>query len=218
MTLLGRLQRGLETTYRVDTHLDVDAFIVDEGERERAAGPDERRPREQLLLRQDGGELSLGLFLDGGVIANLEQHDPSAGLTETNFGDFCLAVEGVSHFVYVAHRAAHDRSVSALEMELQAEVDKFVSCALLREDADDHAGVGASELRRRLFDDVHYHDDLRGPERDRYRVANDEARRYAGSIERRFLRDPRVPDLLAELRRFYRLGLEDKLAHIAHAA
>ncbi len=44
------------------------------------------------------------------------------------------------------------------------------------------------------------------------------SRRYAGSIERRFLRDPRVPDLLAELRRFYRLGLEDKLAHIAHAA
>jgi hypothetical protein len=57
--------------------------------------------------------------------------------------------------------------VTALELELQAEVDKFVSCLLL----------GAAEARRsarlraRLYHDVHYADDLDGPERARYLTA-----------------------------------------------
>ena len=65
------------------------------------------------------------------ALANLERHDPATRLDETNFADFCLAVEGVSHFIYVALRAADDRGVSQLELELQAEVDKFACCVLV---------------------------------------------------------------------------------------
>ena len=118
-SVLGRLQRGLEALYRVETRLDVDAFMVGEAAREEALGGDGRRPREQLLVSQSGQELSLGLFLDGEALKNLERHDPSDGLSEHNFWDFCLAVEGVSHFIYVALCAAHDRSVTALELDLQ---------------------------------------------------------------------------------------------------
>ena len=72
-------------------------------------------------------------------------------------------------------------------------------------------------LRRRLFRDVRFADDLDADERDRYRTANDEADRYAGALERRFVAPDRLDDMLAELRRFYRLGLRDKLGHIARA-
>ena len=61
-----------------------------------------RAPREQLLLREDDGELGMALFVDAAALANLERHDPAARLDDRNFSDFCLAVEGVSHFVYVA--------------------------------------------------------------------------------------------------------------------
>ena len=71
------------------------------------------------------------LFVDAAALANLERHDPAARLDDRNFSDFCLAVEGVSHFVYVALAAARQRPVSQLELELQAEVDKFVCCCLL---------------------------------------------------------------------------------------
>ena len=212
-SVVGRLQRGLETLYRVRTGLDVDVFMVGEQARHEALGEGTtRRPREQLLVSEASGELELGLFLDGDMLANLARHDPAAGLSEANFWDFCLAVEGVSHFIYVALCAASDRSVTALELELQAEVDKFVSCTLLSPERD----TGA--LRERLYDHISLAADLDDTERARYRTANDEAHRYARSLDRRFIKSGQLGSMLAELRRFYRLSLTGKLHHIAQAA
>jgi hypothetical protein len=212
-SVVGRLQRGLETLYRVETRLDVDAFMVGEQARHQALGAGTaRRPREQLLVSQSGEELELGLFLDREALSNLAANDPAEGLSEANFWDFCLAVEGVSHFIYVALCAARDRPVTALELELQAEVDKFVSCTLLTNRRD------TGRLRARLYEEVGLAADLDDTERDRYQTANDEAHRYARSLDRRFLRQGRVAGMLVELRRFYRLSLPDKLHHIARAA
>jgi hypothetical protein len=197
------LQRGLEVLYRVETNLQVDAFVIDEEQRRRAGVA--RAPREQLLIREDAGELGMGLFVDRAALDNLERNDPSLGLDDANFADFCVALEGVSHFVYLALCAAGHRRVSALELELQAEVDKFVCCVLLAGPASDRRG-----LRRRLYDDVRFLDDLDADERDRYRTANAEAARYAEALDRRFVREQRVADMLGELRRFYRMGLDDK--------
>lgn len=206
-SVLARLQLGLEGLYRVRTDLAVDAFVIDEQQRQHAGVA--RAPREQLLLRQAGDDLDLGLYVDPATVANLEKQDPARGLHDGNFHDFCLAVEGVSHFVYVALCAAGDRQVSALELELQAEVDKFACCVLLSK--------RGARLRRRLYDDVRLHDDLDADERDRYRTANQQANRYAAGLERRFIDTDRMNDMLDELRRFYRLRLTGKLEHIARA-
>lgn len=219
-SILSRLQRGIETLYRVDTQLDVDAFVVDEKARSIALRNSDgsqgtaRRPREQLLVTQSRDELKLALFLDADAITNLQAHDPAHGLGTENFNDFCLAIEGVSHFVYVAICAAGDRSVSALELELQAEVDKFVTCLLM---ASDHHN-SASQVRSLLFDEPHYAQDLSTEEHDRYVAANRAANTYAASLHRRYLAHERTNDMLAELRAFYRLALDAKLNHIARAA
>jgi hypothetical protein len=209
LSVLTRLQLGLEALYRVETNLAIDAFVIDEAQRAAAEIHPRRMPREQLLVRQGDDDLAMALFVDASALRNLERHDPTVGLDHRNFADFCLAVEGVSHFVYLARCAAGERSVSPLELELQAEVDKFACCVLL-------VG-GHADLRRRLYGDVHYADDLDGDERARYRAANAGANRYAAALERRFVRDERTdaPSLLAELRRFYRMDLADKLGHIA---
>jgi len=208
LSILTRLQLGLEALYRVETRLDVEAFLIYESQRLESGGA--RAPREQLLVQENGEDLSLALFVDAKAIENLERHDPASGLHAENFADFCIALEGVSHFVYLALCAAGERRVSALELELQAEVDKFACCVLL-----DPAAEG---LRRRLFRDVRFADDLEPHERERYQTANDEADRYAGALERQFVAPDRLGDMLADLRRFYRLGLRDKLAHIARTA
>ena len=206
LSVLARLQLGLEALYRVETRLAIDAFVIDEEARATAGLP--RTAREQLLVRQDDGELGLGLFVDAAAVANLERHDPAAiGIDERNFSDFCLAVEGVSHFIYLALRAADDRGVSQLELELQAEVDKFACCLLVSGPTPD--------LRRRLYGDVRFADDLDEEERDRYRAANSGANRYADTLERRFVRPEKTDALLTELRQFYRMDLPEKLGHIA---
>ena len=126
--LVAGLQRGLERLYRIDTALDVRDFLIDE--RTRGACAPARAPREQLLLAESEGGLELGLFLDRTALENLAARDPRERLDDRNLGDFLLAVEGVSHFVYVAWRARAKRPVSAFELELQAEVDKYVTCLL----------------------------------------------------------------------------------------
>ena len=207
-SLLARLQLGLEALYRVETRLPIDAFVIDDEARERFNPA--RTPREQLLLREGDGELGMALFVDATALANLERHDPAARLDDHNFSDFCLAVEGVSHFVYVALAAACQRSVSQLELELQAEVDKFVCCLLMTD--------VASDLRGRLFGDVRYAADLDAAESERYRTANRQADRYAAALERRFVIRADTGALLAEVRRFYRMDLPDKLGRIAQLA
>jgi hypothetical protein len=204
-SLLARLQLGLEALYRVETHLTIDAFVIDDDARGRMQPA--RAPREQLLLHEADGELGMGLFVDAAALTNLERHDPAARLDDRNFTDFCLVVEGVSHFVYVALAAARQRPVSQLELELQAEVDKFICCSLV-------AGSTAS-LRRRLYGDVSYADDLDADERERYRTANQEASRYTAALERRFVAHQQTSAMLVEVRRFYRMDLPDKLGRIA---
>ncbi len=208
--MLNALQRGLEILYRIDTRLDVRDFVIDE--ETRAALFDKRTPREQLLVSQTGDDVELALFIDDRALANLEARDPRARLDDHNLQDFLLIVEGVSHFVYIAWRAQQQRPVSGLELELQAEVDKYVVCLLTPE-----AGA-PPDLRARLFDRFSYESDLDGDERERYRVANDNARAYASSLHSRFVSRGGVAGMLEELRWFYRLGAGEKLAHIAKAA
>jgi hypothetical protein len=212
MRILRALQGGLEAMYRVETDLDVCDFVI---------GADlngwetTRTPREQLLVKQGSGEMELGLFVDERTLENLELRDPGRRLDDANLEDFLLAVEGVSHFVYVAHRARMDRPVSAVELELQAEVDKFVVSLLVRWN---QSGDPPSGLRHRLFAHVTFAGDLSREERERYQLANSAASAYASSLEDRFIRHRAVEALLAELRRFYRKGLAEKLEHIHQLA
>lgn len=153
----------------------------------------------------------MGLFVDPDAARELAESDATEVVRSHRLGDFLLLLEGVSHFVYAAFAARADRSISALELEVQAEVDKYVTCLLSSsEDVET-----SRALRHRLFVDVEYHDDLDAVERDRYRHANNRALRYCTSLERRFVHTQRMVEMLDELRRFYRMSLPRKLEHIA---
>lgn len=211
-SILARLQGGLEATYRVSTGLAVDAFMLDE--HSRAALGLARAPREQLVVVESDDGLDLGLFIEPTVLAQLEARDPAGGLDDHNLAAFLYAVEGVSHFIYAIWCAQRARAVSALELELQAEVDKYVTCLL----AGDPGPAASAVWRRRLYDACSFEPDLDAEERERYRAANDNARRYAHALERRFVARGRIDDMLGELRRFYRLPMAGKLDAIARAA
>ncbi|HEU0032270.1 MAG TPA: hypothetical protein VFQ53_16680 [Kofleriaceae bacterium] len=212
MQTLSRVQRGLESLYRVDTGVEVNDFVVGHEVRDELAPS--RRPKEQLLVCEEAGEMALALYIDPAVLANLAANDPARRLGDHNLGDFLYAVEGVSHFVYAVLCARHERPVTQLELELQAEVDKYVTCLLATEP---HADVSEA-LRRRLFGDCAYEPDLDHDEHARYRAANDNALRYATYLEQTYVAPRRIPEMLGELRRFYRESLAGKLSRIARAA
>ncbi len=166
---------------------------------------------EQVLICETERGAELSVYIDEQVVARLSEHDPLHCLSEVNLGDFCTAVEGISHFHYLAWCVEHTRQVSLLELELQAEVDKYaVATYLLLQQARGHFYAG---LHRRMFSQVGFLSTLDGVSQQRYREANRGAARFCRRNDERFLscRQPRIEQWLVELRDLYRCGHHEKL-------
>ena len=208
---LGPLQRGIEQLYAVETGLDVDDFLVDAADLPDVAL---RTRGETLLLRQEeDGSASVGLWVDAVSLDRLRAAPARRWIDPDLLPDFCKALEGVSHFVYLAWRAAEERPVSLFDLELQAEVDKFVAGTLLAREG----GAGPSEiegLRARLFDDVEFIDGEDGDPGARYRRASGLAARLAARLAEPLSRPSGRAATFGRLRRFYRLGGEEKVREI----
>ena len=173
---------------------------------------------EELLVAEGGGELALSLYLDPALLARLGRADPLERLHAGNLADWLTALEGVSHFLYLAWNAGHDKPVSLLELEMQAEVDKYVGQPLAA--AASAAGAlpgraAAAAVRRARVDAA-----LAAGRAGLYREASRYAEKFCRRLERTLARGPRGAgaEVLAELRRFYRLSHARKRAHIEDCA
>ncbi len=215
---LASLQEELHAINAVRAPPVLD-FLVPR-EQARAAGA-EPRASEELLVREDGDALDVGLFLDDGVLAAAAtSRRRGGGLPgRGHLEGVASAAEGVSHFVYLAVRAGADRPVSLLELEVQAEVDKFALFLLRGWRPGRRAPLRLSAaLRRRLYERVRYLAHLAGDELVRYRTANRLAAGYARWLEARFVRPRDREGLLRELRVTYRRGGADKAGYLASRA
>jgi len=214
--LLSRLQALIGGIYDVRIAHDVHDFLVTD-RRQLPVAARGGSAEEELLLAQspDGAEVALSLYLDPALLERLKHADPWRRLDGGNVADCLTALEGVSHFVYLAWHAAHDQPVSLLELELQAEVDKFVaSHLLLRRQHPEHFPL---ELRRVLFEHAHPDPRLAPGRAELYREASRYAARFCERLEQGMARARRpgaTAEVLAELRRFYRLTTARKRAHI----
>jgi hypothetical protein len=213
--VLRRLQALLGRLYDVELDYDVYDFLVTDRRVLGAALPaDARRaPEEELLLAPTADGAGVALFIDAALLARLEREDPLGLLTERNLADYCTALEGVSHFLYTTWRLDRDAPVSLLELETQAEVDKYAVTVFLL--ADQQGGGFPSQVHPRLFDQVSFDAALAPAETERYRTAHRCAAHYCRRLERRFVRrgEAHIEALVRELRRFYRLGSAAKLRH-----
>jgi hypothetical protein len=204
--VLRELQRALEIIYGVSAPLDVDGTLV---------MPARPGLVEELLVRSADDTLEVGLCLGSGVLERLPELSsdlPSAFLGEL-LPAFAAAAEGVSHFVYLTVHALRDRQVSLLELEAQAEVDKFATGVLHLWKQGERKR--SAQLRERLFEQVRYRGDLTSEERERYGFANGLGRGYARFLETRFVLAGCLEGLLAELRQTWRLPREAKFARLA---
>jgi len=210
---LARIQAALERLYDVRSELRVDDFLCDEEFTETVA-PQATERGEVLLVTQREGDLSVGLYLSDTALAELDTlADGDDAWLDERFGSACLVTEGVSHFVYLVFRANDGGAVSLLELELQAEVDKYATALLAGN------GVGAIRersraIRGRLFADAKYLDAAGTEEGDRYRLATRLAARFAERLEREHLGADDLDGLARTLRRFYRLGAREKIEAI----
>ncbi len=103
--------------------------------------------------------------------------------------------------------------MSLLELETQAEVDKYAVTVFLL--ARQLGGDYPAQVHARLFDQVSFDARLQPDQYHRYRTAHRCAAHYCRRLEHRYVSrgHARIEALVRDLRRFYRLGSTAKLRH-----
>ncbi|HKE43723.1 MAG TPA: hypothetical protein VKB41_04205 [Steroidobacteraceae bacterium] len=216
--VLRELQRLLGRIYDIRIEHDIYEFLVtDRRQLTHAAQRASRNTEEELLVSEVGGDVCLSLFLDRAVLERLQQADPLEELNVENLADYWTALEGVSHFQYLAWNAGHDRPVAIHELEIQAEVDKYATALFLL--GEQRAGRFPLRLHHCLFERAHVDHALAPPKAALYASASRYAAKFCQGLERRFLKRGRVrcEALIRELRHFYRLTHGSKIRHIEAA-
>ncbi len=192
-SLPSRIQRRLGRLYGLDAP-SVDDFVH----------PAESG-REVVYVREGDDALEIVVHLPRSVLE-------SQGMT---LDELCQVAEGVSHFLYIAERVRRKLPTTQLELELQAEVDKFVLLGgVVPEARGAFDARRAASLRERLFDRASFTHEAGTEEGDRYRVASSIAARFSEKIAR--LRE-NGGAVVRALRDFYGAGQREKL-EIALAA
>jgi len=210
--MLSQLQDYLAGIYGVDPGYDVNDFLITDPVIARVLGKGSLIPEteESVLLREDEDGLALSVFLDSAMLSRLRNSNPLQELQVDQLSDLWTVLEGISHFNYIAWRARKNRRVSLLELEMQAEVDKFVSTFFLAVDQEDSELT--VKLHGWLFDNVRFNPRLSRVQRERYATANNYAARFCHGLRKRLTRNSR--EGLHELRYFYRLSQHEKISHI----
>ncbi|MFO1519361.1 MAG: hypothetical protein U1F57_06850 [bacterium] len=212
--MLSSIQKSIETTYGIRSPWAVEAFLIDESQRGAFAEkiPWLKNSSEALLISQDEEEVELGLLFDSKLLEWSEAHDWETLVSNTPLLSLPLQkigalIEGVSHFVYLTWRAEQDRAVTQLELELQAEVDKFV--LLL----GDTSVSERHEFFHRLFSETPWRPDLNSAEKERYETAMKLATRYCHHLKSAYSL-AQADAWLPEVRSFYRKSQVEKIRHI----
>ena len=189
-----RIQQHLSETYGIDEVPSVDDFV------DTADDTD----REAILIRESAEEMQLLVRLPRRAVE---------GTREITFDELCQAVEGVSHFIYLVERVRRGLPATHLELELQAEVDKYVFLLECSTSGRKHFPLSerANGLRERLFERVSFCHSASTELGQRYRFANELAAKFAQKLEARFVRAGQFEGMRRTLRHFYGAGQTGKI-------
>lgn len=180
--------RMLIDVYRLGIDLDAESFVIAPEVAMRildAEGPPNAlaaAPRSGVLIREGGQGAEVGIYLD-----------------PEDVGDPGAVVEETSHLLCLVWHARRDLPVSRLLLEIQGEVDRYMVGRLSGNDGFGH------------FREFAWADWMDFETRRVYATAHRAAHRYCVYLSGRFPCTRDIPELLRELRRYYRATPDTKL-------
>lgn len=213
---LNAFQTALESIYGIEVDHAVEDFLITDQDlaRKLDTSANARDNKEKLLVRSGADGLEVSLYLDSAVVEHLDRENPMCALHGGNLNDFWIALEGVSHFLYLMWNACLDKSVTLMELEMQAEVDKYLTslCLMMRQEQRSLS----RQIRENLFNDVRFDESLDDQSLTRYKDANFYAGKYCMQLESRYLRKKRNRSMIQDVREFYRLPQAEKIRRIMY--
>jgi hypothetical protein len=134
-TLFSQIQRLFERTY-VQVGINLEDCLIDQRrcrQLTKLAGASARELSElaRTFLRTADDQLYVGIYYSRWLIAQLEEHDPRAGLTNRNIRSLIMFVEEINHALHAAIQFCEgERRITsedfARDLELQARVDTYL--------------------------------------------------------------------------------------------
>jgi hypothetical protein len=209
--LLDHVQEQIEAIYDLERPASVSDYLIDRRSLE-AAGVSVQASEEVFVVESDQA-VDVGLYLAPELFERLRGKNPRGpsglSLVTDELAAFVTVAEGVSHVLYLLRCADGGRQVSKLELETQAEVDKFAVAALhlWGRELKDHV----SNLWQRLFVEVKARPGLSEAEQELYRTSGAAAGAYAKRLLSEYIEPGRLDGFLADLRQTYRLAGAEKL-------
>lgn len=182
----------------------------------RVVGAAQRGASAKVLVHDVPGAVAAHIYYPDDLIRRLEADPPTRGLGDRNVDAFATFVEELDHFLLVAERARLARPVSLLELEIHANVTKYLVCALFLAAGRARGRRPRADVRDRvwirwhLFEKIEYSE----PDREvqvRYRDASRFARRFIDRLDG----EPHSSARLALLRGFHDASHQEKLAALA---
>ena len=198
--VLHQIQQQLECLYQTETKENVESFLT--------TSPKNKFKQEALFIKQTSGELAVGLFIAPTILNTLHDHNPFSSFGKHNLNAFLIATEGVSHFVYLMKNANENNPVTQLELELQAEIDKYLLACFL---FTFHHQTIPSSLFSYLFEEMRWHPALTREEKGRYQEANRLATKFCAYLDYNYIRHACWLPLIETARHFYRLSHWNKI-------
>ncbi|MBI4378211.1 MAG: hypothetical protein HY578_03835 [Nitrospinae bacterium] len=216
--MFSRIQKIIEKIYKVETFLDVEDYIFEKLPLDAKNSREICKIQSQfskgcLLIYQNGDDLELAIYLDRETVSNLKGGHLQKDFHRKNLSDFFLATEEISHFIYAVWSIRYRRQITILEMELQAEVDKYITAIFYSGSIND-GKIPFRNIKRQLFEDSVLHPCLQSEEIERYKDANRLAMNYCHHLESHYLKKNDIPSMIRDMRHFYRLGQNGKISHI----
>lgn len=196
--ILKKIQEQLQKLYHVELEYDVEGF----------SKIGSHLGNEALLIKTGTDHVEIALFLEPSIIKALKKRDPFAQLNHQNLNPFLTAIEGVSHFIYFLQRAEENQPVTQLELEIQAEIDKYLLASLLYYQL---YGEAPDFLLTTIFENFKWHPNLNKEQLTRYIEANRLAAKFCFYIEQNYIRHKKWHAALEIARNFYRLNHWQKI-------
>lgn len=214
--LVEKLQNSLQNQYDLAIPYQVEQFVShDAGFARNMARKDAAPVEETVFICQSEDSLEFTVYLDHDVLSNASEHTHTDGngrvhaYEQHSLDSICTVVEGVSHAVCLLWHAHHDRQLRALDLELQAEVDKFMVLMACSPDDDSR-----SRLHSQLFTNARFMAPGDSELYHRYKAASDFAATYCQWLNDAFPGPADQQGLSQELARFYRLSGSAKFERI----
>jgi hypothetical protein len=204
---IRELYKDLCRLYDISPKVDIDDFIV-------AADPHAEGiiignafpEREALFVVERADATELGLYISPNIIKAIADASPLERPDE-----FCCAVEGASHFLYLCDRIDKGHPVTTLELELQGEVDKFL---LLNIAAENMTGHCPQDFFNMQFEAHRFDPSLSSDEKEKYLVASRLAAKYCHHMLSTYFNPLRMAGLIPDARDFFARDLKDKVARL----